>query len=88
MGRDIDLDLGGHELVLHNRYETLSIINDILVALWFIAGSILFFQESTTIIGTWLFLIGSIELLIRPLIRLSRNVHIERVTRGAHSNDF
>lgn len=61
----MDVPLGGRELVVHNRYEVLSIVNDILVALWFIIGSILFFQESTTTAGTWLFLIGSIELLVR-----------------------
>ncbi|WP_243637005.1 YrhK family protein [Rhodococcus sp. Eu-32] len=44
-----------------------------------IAGSILFFGESTTTAGTWLFLGGSIELLIRPVIRLSRRVHLQRV---------
>ncbi|AUZ89394.1 hypothetical protein CVO76_12010 [Arthrobacter agilis] len=88
VGDDLDVPLGGRELVLHNRYEVLSIVNDILVALWFIIGSILFFQESTTTAGTWLFLIGSIELLIRPVIRLSRNVHLRTITRTRNSNDF
>jgi hypothetical protein len=88
VGKDLDLPLGGHELVLHNRYEILSIVNDVMVALWFIVGSILFFQESTTTAGTWLFLIGSIELLIRPVIRLSRNVHLRTVSRSRTSNDF
>lgn len=88
MGNDLDVVLGRREVVLHHRYEVLSIVNDILVALWFIIGSILFFQESTTTAGTWLFLIGSIELLIRPVIRLSRNVHLRTVTRTRNSNDF
>ncbi|MUK02225.1 hypothetical protein GM708_09990 [Vibrio cholerae] len=88
VGDDLDVPLGRRELVLHHRYEVLSIVNDILIALWFIVGSILFFQESTTTTGTWLFLIGSIELLIRPVIRLSRNVHIRTITRTKNSNDF
>ncbi|MHA7144950.1 YrhK family protein [Arthrobacter sp. TmT3-37] len=88
MSDDLDAPLGGRELVLHNRYEVLSIVNDILVALWFIIGSILFFQESTRTAGTWLFLTGSIELLIRPVIRLSRNVHLRTITRTRNSNDF
>lgn len=88
MGKDIDVQLGGRELVLHNRYEILSIVNDALVALWFIVGSVLFFQESTTTAGTWLFLIGSIELLIRPVIRLSRNIHVRKVSRLHDSSDF
>lgn len=70
--------IGHEELVLRRRYEVLSILNDILVAVWFIIGSVLFFSPDTTEAGTWLFLIGSIELLIRPVIRLGRNVHVRR----------
>ncbi|MGH3447789.1 MAG: YrhK family protein [Nocardioidaceae bacterium] len=75
----ISFHIGHSEIVLRRRYEVLSIVNDMLVALWFIVGSILFFHESTTTLGTWLFLGGSIELMIRPLIRLSRHLHIGRV---------
>ncbi|WP_434995212.1 YrhK family protein [Arthrobacter sp. Ld5] len=88
MGKDLDLNLGGRELILHNRYETLSILNDVLIAVWFIVGSLLFFNESTATAGTWLFLAGSIELLIRPVIRLSRSIHITSVSRTANSNDY
>lgn len=38
-----------------------------------------FFSESTTEIGTWLFLIGSIQLLIRPFIRIIRSIHLKRI---------
>ncbi len=78
---DLTFTIGHEELVIRQRWEVVSIINDILVAVWFIAGSILFFQESTTVIGTWFFLLGSIELLIRPLIRLARRVHLKRIGR-------
>jgi hypothetical protein len=60
----------------------LSIVIDILVGLWFLVGSFLFFSESTTYAGTWLFVIGSVELLIRPAIRLSRRVHLRRLPDG------
>ena len=64
--------------MIRQRYEMASTINDILIALWFIVGSVLFFSTSTTIAGTWCFLFGSVELLIRPIIRLSRTVHLAR----------
>lgn len=80
--RDIALRVGHEELRIRGVYETISIINDVMVALWFIVGSVLFFSESTTTTGTWLFLIGSIQLLIRPVIRLSRRLHLARVGRG------
>ena len=80
MDRDLQLRIGHEELVLRQRYEVLSIVNDIAVALWFIVGSILFFSESTTYAGTWLFLLGSVQLLVRPVIRLVRRVHVSRVS--------
>ncbi|MCL8023885.1 YrhK family protein [Nocardioides bruguierae] len=77
---DLDLDLPGtdRELVLRHRYETLSTINDLLIAVWFIIGSVLFLREATTLAGTWLFIVGSVQLAVRPALRLSRRVHLTR----------
>jgi hypothetical protein len=77
--RPLVLHVGRDELVVRRRYETASIVNDILIALWFIAGSVMFFSEAWTTAGTWCFLAGSVELLIRPAIRLTRQLHIRRV---------
>jgi len=74
--------IGHEELVVRRRYEVLSIVNDILVALWFLVGSILFFSAETTYAGTWLFVVGSVELLIRPVIRLARRIHLQRLPGG------
>lgn len=60
----------------------MSIANDVLIALWFIAGSILFFSESTATAATWLFLLGSVELLLRPAVRLARLIHLRRISSG------
>lgn len=77
--KDLTIHIGHDELVIRQRYEVASIINDILIAAWFVIGSILFFNEDTTTSGTWFFLVGSIQLLIRPVIRLTRRVHITRL---------
>lgn len=80
--------LGKAELALRRRYEIASIANDLLIAAWFIVGSILFFNEATTTLGTWLFLIGSVELAIRPTIRLTRHFHLRRLQNPApHESD-
>src|SRR5699024_3294052 len=78
----ITLSLGHDELVIRGRYETLSIVNDLLIAVWFLIGSILFFFEYTVTLGTWLFVLGSAQLLLRPAIRLTRRVHLRRI--GTH----
>ena len=90
-GQDIELRVGREELRIRGVYETISIVNDVMVALWFVIGSILFFSDDTTTAGTWLFLIGSVQLLIRPVIRLSRRIHLGRIGAGRpadSSRDF
>lgn len=78
-GKDFTIRIGHEEIVLRRRYEVLSIVNDILVAIWFIIGSILFFSPETASAGTWLFLIGSVQLLCRPVIRFVRHVHVRKI---------
>ncbi|WP_197321721.1 YrhK family protein [Saccharomonospora sp. NB11] len=75
----VTVTFGHEELILRRRYELLSITNDLLVALWFVVGSVLFFWTSTATAGTWCFLLGSIQLTARPVIRLTRRVHLRRV---------
>jgi hypothetical protein len=74
--------LGREELVVRRWYEALSIINDAMIGIWFVIGSVLFFSPTTTRAGTWLFVIGSIQLTIRPVIRLGRLLHLRWVSPG------
>lgn len=89
----LTLHFGRDELVIRQRYEVLSIVNDILIGVWFVIGSVFFFYESLAYAGTWLFLIGSVEMLIRPVIRLARRLHLQRLngnasTPSAAEHDF
>ena len=74
--------IGHDELVIRQRYEVISIVNDILIGTWFLVGSFFFFSESLVYVGTWLFVLGSVEMLIRPTIRLTRRVHLRRFHPG------
>jgi hypothetical protein len=78
---DIEFRIGHDEVILRKRYEVASIVNDLLVAVWFVIGSVLFFSDSTATAGTWLFLLGSIQLMVRPMIRLARKVHVQRLSQ-------
>lgn len=77
--RPVELRIGATELIVRQRYVAASIANDILIALWFITGSVLFFSPAWETPGVWCFLFGSVELLIRPVIRLSRHLHLQRL---------
>ncbi|MGH3438283.1 MAG: YrhK family protein [Sciscionella sp.] len=78
-GAPLIVHIGHEELVIRQRYEVASIVNDVLIAVWFAIGSIFFFFEALTFTGTCLFLLGSAQLLIRPVIRLRRLVHLKRI---------
>ncbi|MGI5348010.1 YrhK family protein [Streptomyces sp. CA-250714] len=75
----LTLHIGKEELVVRQRYEAVSIANDVLVAVWFLIGSIMFFSPEWAGPGTWCFVFGSVELMIRPVLRLTRQLHLQKV---------
>ena len=81
----LTIRIGPQELVIRRRYEAGSIVNDVLIGLWFLIGSVFFFFffDSLTRAGTVLFVIGSVEMLIRPVVRLARHLHLQRLHRGS-----
>jgi YrhK-like protein len=90
--RDLAIRIGHDELVIRRRYETASIANDVVTGLLFLVGSVLFFSDSTMVAGTWLFVVGSVLMLVRPSIRLTRRVHLTRRRggdrHGAHESSM
>lgn len=74
--------LGPDELVIRRRYQALSIFNDVLIGVWFLIGSLAFFDPAWEPVGVWLFVLGSAQLLIRPAIRLAHLIHLRRVPPG------
>ncbi len=82
---DLTFTMGHEELVIHRRYEVLSILNDFMLGLWFVIGSACFFYDGTVkTIGVWLFVIGSLQLLMRPAIRLHRYIYFKRLPDEQH----
>src|SRR5699024_1445202 len=73
-----------------DRYESLSIANDVVLGIWFTVGSFLFFSESTMTEATVLFVLGSMQMLIGPVIRVSRRIHLRRrgYVEGGTQQDF
>jgi len=78
----LTIKLGREELVIRRRYEVLSIINDFMIAIWFLVGSILFLFPSIEKTGVWMFIIGSFQFLIRPTIRLAGHIHLQRIPQS------
>ena len=81
-GDAVTLTLGNEEIVLRQRYELISIVNEIGIALFFTVGSIAFYFEELFTLGVTLFVIGSVQLGIRPAIRFARRVQLRTLTKG------
>ncbi|MCL4349517.1 MAG: YrhK family protein [Candidatus Thermoplasmatota archaeon] len=66
------------EKFIKRFYDWLSIANDIMVGLEFVIGSIFFLPSELkySTLGVYLFIIGSTQLLIRPMINIARRIHI------------
>lgn len=64
---------------IYAYFELAYTVVDVSAAALFVIGSILFFRESTTDLGTWLFLVGSILFGLRPTLKLIREFAYLRV---------
>jgi len=77
--RKLELNLGREHIVVQRRYEAVGAINDLLIAVWFLIGSFFFLSNSLVERGTWLFIVGSAQLLIKPVLKLASLIHVSHV---------
>ena|SRR5690625_1420095 len=72
----IHIRLGRRTLVLNHRYELVSILNDIFIGIFFAVGSVLFYFSELQNWAITMFVLGSIDFLLRPVIRLARRLNV------------
>lgn len=77
----LDIKMGKYELFFKKPYEILYNVNDFMIALWFFIGSFLFFDEALKDAGIWMFVIGSGQLGMRPLIRIIHRIHLKNYVK-------
>lgn len=76
MEEDIELKSGRFRIYFQNRYTLISLLNDLLVGLVYILGSISSLIGLPGIYGTYFYLAGGVFLILRPLIKLVHNIYI------------
>lgn len=77
--QEFDIHIRNHIVVIQKRYEFFYNLNEILIGILFVIGSIFFFWTATKVAGTWLFVIGSFEFLIRPFIKIGQKIHLQKI---------
>lgn len=74
-----NLYFGDDHIRVQQQYDALGALNDLLIAIWFLIGSVFFLSSSLMEDGTWLFILGSAQLLIKPALKLASLIHVSRV---------
>ncbi len=64
---------------VYGFYERLYTCIDLVAALCFVVGSVMFFSEAWLLPGTWLFLLGSLCFTAKPLVRFLREFNLARL---------
>lgn len=64
--------------LINTRYDWLSLINNTMVAIWFLIGSILFLQTDSERIGVWFFIGGSAQMLLESVAGVARRIHLRQ----------
>ncbi len=80
-----DIQIGKFEVFFMKKYKFLSIANDIGLGIWFTVGSILFLWHSTQTAGTILFILGSVQLLGRPILKLMHAFFVRKNSQRSQS---
>lgn len=69
------------EVRLHHRYEWAHIANDALISAWFLVGSVFFLYPDLQKQGTWLFVIGSTQMFLGPVIRTFNKLQVKTIVK-------
>ncbi|WP_411843328.1 YrhK family protein [Salinicoccus sp. HZC-1] len=83
-----EFDIGGFGVFFNKRYHLLSTINDLSLGLWFVIGSVLFLFHQTQTIGTIFFILGSVQLLGRPILKLLHGFFIRKESEKEQKDEY
>ena len=75
--RNIKVKAGPFSLFIKRNFKVIYTLNDILLGLEFLIGSVLFLFPSMEILAVCLFITGSTQMLIRPVIRLFNEIQLK-----------
>ena len=78
-----DVEVGPFQIFFMKKYRLLRLLNELFLGLWFFIGSFLFLWESTMTVGIIFFILGSTQMLGRPLLKM---MHAFYIRKGSPDN--
>lgn len=81
--------VGKHILFFNKNYKYIFIINEVLLGIEFTVASIFFLFSSLKTAGIIIFIVGSVQLLIRPILKILHAVSLRRISNnGTKKNEM
>ncbi|KML39406.1 YrhK family protein [Cytobacillus firmus] len=78
---DVHIEIGSYKMVIEKRYQAVSFVNDMLLGVLYLIGSILFLTDVSQTVSISFFLAGSIMMIIRAGLNLLKDLHINKISR-------
>lgn len=77
--KDFEVQLGKHTIFFNKNYRYIFIINELILGIVFVVGSIFFLVESLKTAGIILFIVGSAQLFIRPVLKILHAITLRNI---------
>lgn len=78
---DVEIEAKRFKIYFQKKYQVISLTNDVITGLMFIAGSLLNLFGAPAIYGNVIYLLASIFLTIRPLLKIFRHTWISKTKK-------
>lgn len=82
----VELKVGQYALFFNRNYHLIYLTNEIMLGIWFVVGSVFFLWETTKTAGIILFIIGSLQLLIRPLLKIFHSMTLKKEEKSTQDH--
>lgn len=73
---DVVIKMAGYRIYFQNYYTIISLINDILTGVLYLAGSLVQTFTDLDTLGMYLYIFASFFLLMRPVLRIAQYVYL------------
>ncbi|ARF15951.1 YrhK family protein [Sporosarcina ureae] len=85
--QEYEVKLGKHVIFFNKNYRYIFIINELVLGIIFIVGSVFFFFETLKTAGIILFVVGSAQLFIRPVLKILHATTLRKISQSSQSQE-
>lgn len=80
--KNVEVQIGKHIIFFNKHYKYIFIINELVLGIEFVVGSAFFFFESLKTAGIILFIVGSAQMFLRPVLKIFHAISLKKVNQS------